>query len=143
MNGFMKAWHGARLGEQETPFFRKSILSVNQFSKQIPCLDVFIVKKFSPYYLELVETPRQNSEGVTSRFVTRSRRAVDRLLTLRRSQIEQFVEKEIDKLGEGHPDQEKVDHIKAIADDVKLKRLDCFKMCFRVKIVDSIDYHTA
>ena len=88
MNGFSKAWHGVRLGEQETPFFRKSLASVNQFSKQIPCLDVFIIKKFAPYYLELAETPSKNSDGATCRFLTRSRRAVDRLLTLRRSQIE-------------------------------------------------------
>ena len=60
MNGFQKAWFGARLGEQETPFFKKSISSINQFSKQIPCLDVFIVKKFTKYFLELAENPKVN-----------------------------------------------------------------------------------
>lgn len=84
MNGFAKADQKARLGEQETPYFRKSLNKLNQFSKQIPCIDVFVVKKYSPYFLE--EIPKM--EDSTGRYKVRNKRTVDRIKTIRRNQIE-------------------------------------------------------
>lgn len=59
---------------------------------------MFIVKKFSPYYLEETGTKNVNQDGAQSRFLIRSRRAVDRLCTLRRTQIEQYVDREHERL---------------------------------------------
>ena len=75
INGFSKADQQARLGEQTVPYFRKSLSKLNQFSKQIPCLDVFVVKKYSPYFLE--EIPKiENAQG---KYLVRNKRTVDRL----------------------------------------------------------------
>ena len=56
------------------------------------------MKKFTQYFLELAENPKINQDGSTSRYMTRSKKAVDRLMTLRRAQMEQFIERESEKL---------------------------------------------
>ena len=95
MNGFTKADQSMRIGEQEIPFFRKCLSKISQFSKQIPCLDVFIVKKYTPYFLE--EIVRE--EGYTgSRFILRNRRTMDRLTTVRNTLMENHAEKEWEKI---------------------------------------------
>lgn len=55
---------------------------------------MFIVKKYSPYFLE--EIPR--IEGGSGRYLTRNKRTVDRLRTLRQHQIEDIFGRESDKL---------------------------------------------
>ena len=75
MNGFAKAEQSARLGEQDIPFFRKSLSKLNQFSKEIPCIDVFVVRKYSPYFLE--EIPKM--ESTSNRFLIRNKRTVERI----------------------------------------------------------------
>ena len=82
MNGFTKAQQQARIGEQEVPYFRKSLDRLNQFSKQIPCIDVFVVKKYSPYFLE--EIPKIENPANSAKYLIRNRRAVDRIQTLRK-----------------------------------------------------------
>ena len=49
------------------------------------------------------------------------------------------MERESEKI-RGNEDE--LEQLKNHADEMKQKRLDCFKMCFRIKVVDSIDFHT-
>ena len=95
INGFSKADHSMRIGEQEIPFFRKCLSRLSQFSKAIPCLDVFVVKKYTPYYLEEIQRTENEQR---SRFIVRNRRTMDRLQTIRSNQIEAMFEKETDKM---------------------------------------------
>jgi hypothetical protein len=96
INGFAKADQSCRLGEQEIPFFRKSLCKLSQYSKQIPCLDVFVIKKYQPYFLE--EVPNEEDPKRPPRFIVRSRKAMDRLCTIRKTQLEQHCEKESERL---------------------------------------------
>ena len=84
-----------RIGEQEIPFFRKCLTRLSQYSKAIPCLDVFVVKKYTPYYLEEIQRTEENPGA---RFIVRNRRTMDRMQTIRNNQIEQMFEKESDKM---------------------------------------------
>ena len=52
LNGMQRAHNNERLGEQPFPFFRVPLSNINQYSKQICCMDVFIIKKTAQYYLE-------------------------------------------------------------------------------------------
>jgi hypothetical protein len=45
INGFVRAHNMEKLGEQPFPFFRVPIAGINQYSKQVCCIDVFIIKR--------------------------------------------------------------------------------------------------
>ena len=48
---------------------------MNQFSKQIPCIDVFVVKKYTQYFLE--EIPKM--EDASGKYKVRNKKTMERI----------------------------------------------------------------
>ena len=83
VNGMMRAHNSERLGEQAYPFMRISINSLNQYSKQISCIDVFIIKRTATYYLEeVMQFDKQENTNKRKR-ILRSKKAMERIRYLR------------------------------------------------------------
>lgn len=85
-----RAFSDERLGEQ-TFHFIKPLPYLMQKSKSIPCIDVIVVKKYPMYFIEDATT----LEG--RRKLTRSKRSIERLRTLRMVSLEEQFQRDFEK----------------------------------------------
>ncbi|CDW89220.1 breast cancer type 2 susceptibility protein [Stylonychia lemnae] len=149
INGFLKAANDQIIGEQkQDPYFIRQIQHLIQSSKQIPCIDAIVVKKFQPYFLEEADFDDTNQKTKKKR-VLRSNRSMERLKTIKITQIEEMLEREIQTkyssrdyyLMSQSERQQLDDEIRQQREDKMRILNDKYKLCFRVKLVDSISFY--
>lgn len=98
LNGFVRSHNTEPLGEQPFPFFRIPLNSVNQYSKQLCCMDVFIVKRTSQYFLEEFSVYDQQDNQNKRKRIIRSHKAMERIKYLRQEVLEGKLQKDYENM---------------------------------------------
>jgi len=125
-NGIAKAENSEVLGEQEIRYFKLQLKNLLQRSKNLACVDVVVVKKFPIYFVEghVDESGRLKQKA-------KSRRATEQL---RSKVLRQIQDKYRKMLEQGIDEGEAMRQM----EEFKRKEHDCFRLLFKVKVVDAL-----
>eukprot|EP00347_Sterkiella_histriomuscorum_P005419 403356688 len=155
LNGLTRALNDQILGEQKhDPFFLRQLQFVKQNSKEVPSIDVIVVKKFQPYFLEEADLSSNNNNQAVNRNgrikrMIRSRNTMEKIRVFKQQQIQdqhymqlENIVRSKEYVNMSDSEQRKVqEDLKVQHDEAQRLLLEKFKLCFRIKVVDSITYY--
>lgn len=110
-------------------------------------MDVILTKKYIPYYMEL---DNSSESYQNQRRQKRSKKSMDKIRLIKKGEFRELFQKQVDELKKkkekskrewtAEEEEEERRQIELMADNSKRQFRDSFRMCFRINVIDSMNF---